>query len=941
MKEEELLEMQKAILDPASLQIASLNRLDKALDGKYDIVDPNNPFAFLMENTTMLTASMMQKTENSIRQIYPVLANNKKDLYHHINDTEINNIMSVPGEAIFNLFFNLNDIINNGIESNYCYEITVPKNSFINVDGVLFTILNNIVIKYFKNGGVYVEAIYDTLDLAFNTNRTLESSITTNNDGTDFLMVSLPVKQVKRYKVKETLLLKQPFIKDVVIDDYFTYLTARSISTSLKKEIPLEKTFSEFVYNPLTPSILIKPMDNLLRLEIPSVYIINNTISSYVDMEIFTTKGNINLELSTYNSDEFEMTYDLSEIEYESSSIINSVNCFITASTNIYGGKNEITFEELKNKVINYSTGDNKLPITLQEVNDFVVNNGYQFMFTTDTIVKREFTISKYLGNLEYDITSNIDLFIGKLDLNLSNVFSSKIIFDENSITITPYQRFKLKNGTLIPLTDNETLELSDMSKNDLARYNTEEYFLNPYLYILDYKDNLRTRVYDINQPDITNPVTVYNNSPITPVEFINRTIERKDFTYDIKFVLGSSNKILKLDPTKVRAQIDLSLDDNNSITYRGELKYDDLIGSYIHFIIPIEGYINNEDKMLFIDSISKVDNAFINIHTNLTFSIYNTSEEISDVDGYDVSTILDDEVSAVLYKEVVDVRFANNLNSIYRNYNVNFLERKFKTYDKDIHLTYKTNIYELDDDGTVKLEYNERTGVEELVLKHSVGDDVLDENGNKIILHRTGDIILNDNDEPIIDYINGLTHNIDLLLIEDSFARITDLTYREYVLEYLQHLSLIPTKEIPLLEKSLTENTSFKLTALNSLNKVTIRLNDEWVSFNNFVEPTITINLLRGTTIVVDDELEAKLATALQELLSDNIMFNEAEEKLKEVVGGDVISVRLSDIIDSEISNIKYKEGSGRFILSKQLLRNNNGDTIVASKIKISVVAI
>jgi len=240
-----------------------------------------------------------------------------------------------------------------------------------------------------------------------------------------------------------------------------------------------------------------------------------------------------------------------------------------------------------------------------------------------------------------------------------------------------------------------------------------------------------------------------------------------------------------------------------------------------------------------------------------------------------------------------------------------------------------------------VKLEYNEQTDEEELVLKHNVGEDVLDENGNKIIIHRTGDIILNDNDEPIIDYINGLTHNIDLLLIEDSFARTTDLTYRDYVLEYLHQLSIIPTKEIPLLEKSLIENTSFKLTALNNLNKVTIRLNDEWVSFNNFVEPTITINLLRGTTIVVNDELEAKLATALQELLSNNIMFNEAEEELKEVVGGDVISVRLSGIIDSELSNIEYKKGSGRFILSKQLLRNNNGDTIVASKIKINVVAI
>jgi len=941
MTKEEELEMQKAILDPASLQIASLERLDKALDGKFDIVDPNNPFAFLMENTTMLTTSMMQKTENTMRQMYPVLANDKKDLYHHINDTEINNIMSVPGEAIFNIFFNLNDIINNGIETTYSYEISIPKNSFISVDNTVFTILNDIIIKYFKNGGVYVEAVYSDLDLAYRTNKTLDSSITTNNDGTNFVLVSLPIKQVKYYNIKESILTKQPFIKDVVIDDYFTYLTARSISTSLKKEIELEKTFSEFVYNPSRPSILIKPMDELLRLEIPSVYTINNSISSYVDMDIYTTKGDINLELSTYSTDEFEMTFNLTNAAYDSSAVINNVNCFITASTNVYGGKNEISFDDLKDKIINYSTGDNKLPVTLQEVDDFVTNHGYQFMFTTDTIVKREFAISKYLGNLGYNVNSNIDLFIGKLDINLSRTFTSKIIFDDNSITIAPYQRFRLEDGILVPLTDNETNLLSILSKDDLSSYNSKEYFLNPYLYILDYKDNLKTRVYDINRPIIENPVALYNNSPITPVELIDRAIERRDSTYDIKLILGSGNKILKLDPTKVKAQLDLSLDSINNLSYRGELKYDNEIGSFLHFVLPVEGYINSEDKMLFIDSISKVNSAFINIATDVVLSIYTSGEEMSDVDGYDISGILDDDVTSILYKEKIDIRFADNLEAVYRNYNVNFLERKFMTYENDVYLKYKTDIYELDEDGTVKLEYNDETGIEELVLKHTAGDDVIDDNGNKVLLHRAGDVILDSNDRPIIDYINGLTHKIDLLLIEDSFARTSDITYREYILEYLYQLSLLPVKEIPLLEQSLVENTVFKLTALNNLNEVTIKLNDEWVSFDNFIEPTITINLLRGTSILVDSVLEAKLATTLQGLLSENLMFNEAEEKLKEVVGGDVISVRLSNIVNNDISSIEYKDTSGRFILSKQLLRNNSGNTIVSSKIKVNVVTI
>jgi hypothetical protein len=941
LKNEVLEEAKKVILDPASLQAVSLNKLSDALDGKLDIVDPNNPFTFLMENTTMLTSSFMSGVEANMRRLYPILANNKEDLYHHINSTEINDVMATPGEAVFNIFLNIRDIINYGVEETFNYNVTIPKYSFITVDGIVFTILNDIVVKYFKNGGTYVEAIFSDLDLAIRTNKIMESGIVTNSEGVDYLILSLPVKQVKRFNVKETLLLKQPFIKDIVIDGMFTYIKTLSISASTNSLIELDRTFSEFVYNPNKPTILIKPMDNIVRIEVPSVYIINNSIHSFIDMDIYTTLGNIETPLSTLDTDEFELTFNMLEATTDSASAINNINCFINASTYVYGGKDEITFEELKTKVIQYSTGDNIVPITIDEVITNITNKGFKFMFATDTIVKREFAISKYIDNLDYLLQTNIDLFTGNLKLRLNDIHTSKLLVKNDSVIISPFQRFRKIDNNLVPLSDIESDEIADKAISDMTAYNKEEYFINPYLYILDYKDNLKTRVYDINQPIIENIRSLFNNSPITPVEFTDRIIKRNKLDFEVFFIFSEDNKLDKITIDSLTGQLDVTVSNVSTIKYTGKLIRDDYYGTYLYFKLPLEGYVSKDDKLLFTTGEDEVESAFVDIETNMTLTLYTTDEEVTATDTYDVSGIVNEDATAILYKEVFDAALALNLNNIFRNYNVSFLERKFKTYEEDVYLTYETDIYELDEDGTVKLIEDETTGELELILKYKAGDSVLDDDGNPIVKHKAGDVILNDNDEPIIDYINGLEHNIDVMVIEDSFTRTTDASYRKYFISYLKYLTSIITDEIPILEDGLIENTKFKFTALNNLKQVTLKVNGEWANFDNFIIPTMTINIFKENPIIVDEVLEAKLSTKLQELLSDNIILNNAEEKLKEVIGGDVISVRLSNITDIELSNIEYKEDSGRFILRKNIIKNNNSDVIVKSEIKLNVVTV
>jgi len=172
------------------------------------------------------------------------------------------------------------------------------------------------------------------------------------------------------YNIKENLLYKQPFIKDIVLEDNYTYLEAKSLLSN-NKEVELYKTYSNFVYNPNKPTIIIRPLDNKVNIEVPSTYIINNMLTSYINMLLFTTKGNIEAPLVNYDNDSFTITYEITN-----NNNIKNINTVITAGSYTYGGKDALTFEEMKDIIIHYSTGDNQLPITIDEVKRNIENKG-------------------------------------------------------------------------------------------------------------------------------------------------------------------------------------------------------------------------------------------------------------------------------------------------------------------------------------------------------------------------------------------------------------------------------------------------------------------------------------------------------------------------------------------------------------------------------------
>jgi len=193
----------------------------------------------------------------------------------------------------------------------------------------------------------------------------------------------------------------------------------------------------------------------------------------------------------------------------------------------------------------------------------------------------------------------------------------------------------------------------------------------------------------------------------------------------------------------------------------------------------------------------------------------------------------------------------------------------------------------------------------------HNAGDNVLDDNGKPIIKHRKGDVILDSDNKPIIDFINGLTHNFNILLLEDGFSMANNDIYKEYIITYLKELTTILDTTIPYFNNELLEGTTYKFLPLNSPESIKLKDSDGYKIYDNFIIPTITISILKETNFILTDDLENKLSLTLQNMLMGNTNINTIENKLHGIVGDEVISVRLTDITKDNINNIMYNKNS------------------------------
>jgi len=127
---------------PNKIVSITLNRLTDMLNGAVDIVDPSNPFTYLLETSCLNTAFAIQEYTLACRKLYPRLANNESDLYLHMSDYDYQGIFSEPAYANINFNILLNDFTSKAYYDPILQQtiLKIPRNYSISVDKYIFTL---------------------------------------------------------------------------------------------------------------------------------------------------------------------------------------------------------------------------------------------------------------------------------------------------------------------------------------------------------------------------------------------------------------------------------------------------------------------------------------------------------------------------------------------------------------------------------------------------------------------------------------------------------------------------------------------------------------------------------------------------------------------------------------------------------------------------------
>lgn len=539
--------------NPSAIQRVVLDALDAAMDGSLDIVDPTNPFVFLLEASAVSTATANRESMISLRKQHPQLAQVDSDLYAHMSDGDYLGRFSNPAYATFTFITQLDDLVNKGsldLELN-CNTLTIPKNTSVTVDGYYFTTqypidlrLHYAPVSEANLTGTVIQAdkIPSAISVTYDTSEEFITPVQTlsdNNlryrlvkhvDGLQYILFDVYMPQLSITSVETTINASShnsytlPFV-----DKYYT---ARAYTFLNGAWVELHTTHSDQVFDPLVATVLLKVTGQELEVTIPVSYIRSGLISSSLRVDVQTTKGSIYLNLANYNDDAFVREFNIIDQAKEYTPAVDGMVrsvCTAVSKELIVGGTDALDFMALRSQIITNSIGQGSIPITNAQIDTFVQSRGFSLIKNVDLVTNRIFLASRTLPPpvIEQLVTPaniGISAIIFRADI-FTAVGDYQIDFNISD----NQQRITILNDTLYYINQQGQLSFIDylteveLINDPVTLLNSGRYLYSPYYYALNMVNSeYEVSAYDLDRPSLSELSFLYQN--ITLMLTVNTT---------------------------------------------------------------------------------------------------------------------------------------------------------------------------------------------------------------------------------------------------------------------------------------------------------------------------------------------------------------------------------------------------------------------------------
>jgi hypothetical protein len=818
--------------NPANIQRAVLTSLEEALGGNYDVVDPSNPFVFLLESSCATSAVSIQRSEALLRKQYASLAQDEKDLYHHMTDVDYVNRFAVPSRVSMTMLMSLDEIHEKAIEAgNGVRKMVIPKDTVFEVESMSFTLHYPIEIRVMPHGGV--QLVYDA-DVK-NPLRELDSNLleweivrTPIGEGEvndmKFIMFEIPVDQFKIEDHYDQLNQSSGYTKTFPFSDQFYYGRVYLATGPGGEWQEIHTTHSEQVYDPNKPTALLTLLDGQLRVHIPQIYFTNNLVGRGIRIDVYTTKGQVELSLGRYQPSSFKASWkDLSKNESPFVAPIRSFSTMTMFSTDrVRGGRNALSFEDLRARVIDNALGPVQIPITESQLTARLDNLGYDIIKDVDNITNRIYLASRTLPDPSIqEVSSATACNVSTLQASADELAKLDDVYDnEIRMTMKAGMLFEVNQGIVSPLNDNlksQILEANPESRVQLIDERRLSYA--PFHYVMDMtEDVFDLRAYDFSRAQIKSKTFIEENESLRlEVATMRYGITQNDDGFKISIVTRSGVVFRGLDDDQVKVQLSYVPDGDIDRAYlNGSLvgRTDD--DEYIfEFNLDSSFDVDRQDRLLLtsfkmFDLEPRKTATPLNTRFDLFFIVENYNvdgAEFSELDNRKGAYLLD-ESSRVVIQESLNVEFGRALEGLWSRARTVAGSQDYLRYENDVMAYYENDVYRRDENNLIVIDYDSESGDVTYQIEHRAGDPVLDGDGEHVVRHYAGDVKLDLEGNPITIAGRTLLRQMDLLLFEGAFAFVTDQRTQRVAEEAREVISTWVHEDIGALASQLLENT-------------------------------------------------------------------------------------------------------------------------------------
>lgn len=927
--------------NPTRIQGVVLRMLRDVSGGKLDVVDPSNPFIFLIEAAATVGASTMTESANNNRKQYAKVAQTFSDLYRHMHYGDFEDIFALPSTVPFVMGFNKQELIDRmvTVPGTDIRKIVIPRNTTVSIADTIFSLQFPIELRQMSHGGLQV--VYDvekTTPLKNITTNVIDWKPIRGQDGNEMVLFPVHLDQFNIISLTDVVNGMQKFSLSTTITDQFYYCRVwRELPAGGWEEIAT--TYSQDIYNNKTPTAIVKVIDKQVTVEIPIVYVKTGVLTGKIRMDVYQTKGPMSLDLGGFDPRQFVVNWlavDKAEVDEYVSPLKAMASTVVYSNAISTGGRDAMTFDALKDRLIQNAFGPNILPITPAQAQKKLERKGYNIVKNLDHVTDRIFAATRAMPDpRDIDLITPAAAGIHTLTETIERLGTlSTAYVNKDSLTLTPKTLYRVENGILRVCPDSEIALLEAMPGDKKAIAITQgSYFYSPFHYVLDADNNtFASRAYYLDTPVINSRSFIAeNDTTLLQVSTDSTLIQRAVFGWEIIITTKSSQEWKDIPDESVFVNIGFRPDRTGDYAYipgtligrtadservyRFELK--------TSYDVDANNAIQLTNAMMY-----EVSQQFLRTNLRADFDLfYSTSSFMPNTWS---PTTFDPLIGVFLLpygtvgisRERIDVTLGSSLTNLWTRGRTVVGEKDYALWDVDVPATYESDVYQAD--PVTGVSFTIVNGILTYNKLYSAGDPVLN-NGEPVYKYRKGDIKRDAYGEPIVTGGRKLTRQIDLFLLEAPYYFATNKAATDYRAQLVDTVVSWIADDLKEISKMLLDKTQIFFYPVQNVGAVdvihgpglksTIEAG-QYFDLRLYVKDAVYKNdklrdaLNRSTVLVISECLKEKTVSTSQIV-----------DKLKTAYGDDVLSFEIDGLGGSaNLAICTMMDDSARLTLRKRL---------------------